>query len=372
MWRFGGKALGNTEVTVPVVNLLTNSSFENGLNGWQSAYAESSTEKSYIGAKSVKAAGYATIARDVAVEGGKTYTFSAFALCQNIGNGYAEISVSYIKNESSVEKQSERAKSMPDEWQRMSVSIDVPEGISQISVNIDTYGDTSGQSANGEIYIDAVQLEQHKRAYSYNMLENSDFESNGGWGLNGAASIVTNNENIGGLGGKAVKFVGDGNNSAEMSQDVKINGQKGDSFTLSAWIKACGVKKAEQFSNGQRFAKIAVYELSNGNPVGNAYTTDIPVTAQGYWYKLADTVTLDSACDTLRIKFLFENEYGVLFADGVELYSGGFAESENDEQSDDTTTETTTDSNGNTVETVKNPDGTVVSVTKNNSNGKEK
>ena len=93
-----GNMLGSTEVTVPVVNLLTNSSFESGLDGWQNAYAESSTEKSYVGAKSVKAVGYTTIARNVTVEGGKTYTFSAYAMCQNIGNGYVEISISYTKN----------------------------------------------------------------------------------------------------------------------------------------------------------------------------------------------------------------------------------------------------------------------------------
>ena len=46
-------------------------------------------------------------------------------------------------------------------------------------------------------------------------------------------------------------------------------------------------------------------------------------------------------------------------------------ESENDGQSDDTTTETTTDSNGNTVETVKNADGTIVSIRKIDSDERE-
>ena len=66
------------------------------------------------------------------------------------------------------------------DWTRVYVTFDVAENNSSVNIEVGLY------NAKGNIYVDAVQLEKHKRAYDYNVVENADFSNNTTWDLSGS------------------------------------------------------------------------------------------------------------------------------------------------------------------------------------------
>ncbi len=383
-----GNLLGSTDVTVTSVNLVNNSSFESGLSGWQSVFTESTSDKSYSGLKSAKTTGDAFIKRDVSVNPGKTYSFSAYAFTQSIGeNGYSVLSVSYTDSNGKEHiRTGKKLEQNSTDWQRASISVNVPSGVNSVEIKIETNAD----SGDGVAYYDAVQLEEHKAAYDYNIIENSDFASSSGWDFNNA-SIVENDTLHGGLDSKVAKLVGNGSNSSYISTDVAINGTKDMQFTLSAWINANGIKNESLGSDKYRFAKIAVYQYS-GDSVVDSSEIDIPASIQNNWYKIADTITLGQNCDKLRIRVHYENQYSILLVDGLSLGLGGFAEPETEEKDETPEISESNDQDGNRVVTETYSDGSktvtvygteiktvteydsdnsVISITKYNSDDKE-
>ena len=124
-------------------------------------------------------------------------------------------------------------------WQRESLTFTVPTNAgSSVNVQLKLPGDVSGS-----VYADCVMLEQADAMNRYNLLENSDFNSNTIWsrgsGLDSNDAIVSVSGSLhpDSLSSAAYKITGSTTADKVVSQTLPISGATGDCYTFGGWAQ---------------------------------------------------------------------------------------------------------------------------------------
>ena len=324
------------------VNLLKNHSFEStgehAFTAWDettgTASGVYSTEKSHIGTRSYKITRPTSSNSSRAmgfyymyIEGGKTYTLSAYVNTSgmtSVGNG---ASLLFIDSEKIYE--SEYITETSDKWQRLSLTFTAKKS-EFVSICMNLSG------ATGSVYFDNIQLEAGDLS-DYNLLENAGFEQDAatdpiGWGAysNATRYIVTDNV-IG--GNRAAKIIGNIYKDWHYEQKISIpNGKSGDTFVASAFAKANSVPAdGWKFTLLVRFCKNDVI-VNDCNIMFNSYTSE--------WQKVSGVAKATGDYDTVQFWLLYYGNCNTVYFDNAQLIKDTFGNTY------------TYDSKGNLISTV--------------------
>ena len=213
------------------VNLLKNSSAENGTTGWTNAAA--STGYAYSGTSSFLV--NTSIRQSVRLSKGKTYTLSGYVRTTDGAVKLAFQNSSYVDLKTS-ETINYSTAGAGGGWQRLTVTYEAPSGDDYYIAVVKT-------STTGTVYADCLQLEQEEAASTYNLLENGSFEEtealgtsdNGRWYRLGTAGISESTATY--FGTKSLYLEGTAGKHHVM-QRVVLNCEAGSTFLVSAWAKA--------------------------------------------------------------------------------------------------------------------------------------
>ena len=170
-------------------------------------------------------------AQQLTLQAGKTYTLSAYFK----GSDGARLAVSY--GTATIESLGVMGAS--SSWQRESLTFTVPTNAgSSVNVQLKLPGDVSGS-----VYADCVMLEQADAMNRYNLLENSDFNSNTIWsrgsGLDSNDAIVSVSGSLhpDSLSSAVYKITGSTTADKVVSQTLPISGSTGDCYTFGGWAQ---------------------------------------------------------------------------------------------------------------------------------------
>ena len=175
----------------------------------------SDTETKYFGANSIKitnppseqnTAFFTSAARNIAldVSQGETYTFSAYVKTSDVQQIYsggavgAALSIACCgSSDNVISKCSSIGITGTEDWQRLSISVDVPSGTDHLKIYCDL------RNASGMAWFDGFQLEEGACANDLNILQNADFSASGSWYTeeDNAADIQNGSVSIGGVAG---------------------------------------------------------------------------------------------------------------------------------------------------------------------------
>lgn len=226
-------------------NLLSNQSFENGLDGWVKGNSNPPTVSetySHSGEKSLKFASDSATTNYVyqifpATETG-IYTFSVYVKAANEFSSDEKISIlcgTLDENGDFIATDYRTIAAVTTDFNRYSVSVDIPENSTSVVAGVgfvDSYG---------EFYVDSAQLEKGSGFGSYNQLTNSSFTDTSenvviGWTSN--STYTLGEETINTLQSNTVNFPASKNANYTLSQTVQIDGNEGDIVTFGGWLKA--------------------------------------------------------------------------------------------------------------------------------------
>ena len=229
-----GKMYTNNKVglegasALPANNLLTNHSFEDGLNKWNNWHTDRTvstasvdSSKAYIGAKAAKinkttTTGSGMVYQRITNPEPGYYTLSAYVAAQGFsGSGGARLhfevydtSGEYTVTYSSLKRTAA--------WERLSLTVYVPAGTPSIQAILCL------TQVSGTAWFDCVQLEKGEAASEYNLIENAFFD-------NGAAGWAGSTGSIGAVSGapagiqKAVTLTGAYGLNNRIYQEIPIN-----------------------------------------------------------------------------------------------------------------------------------------------------
>ncbi len=337
-----GNVFANTEITIPVVNLANDSSFEKSTSGWDLTNASVQTKSetannAYFGNNwlEINNTSFVTAKANQTVTGlsAGTYTFSAYVkTAENSKIELDENNTIYdgVSIRATVGETTKKATGISGEygdWTRVYVTFDVAENNSSANIELGLY------NAKGNIYVDAVQLEKHKRAYDYNAVENADFSNNTVWDIEDTVSFVENTSKRGSLDNKALKIT---NGSAE--QEIYLSNVSDAS--ISAWVSTVGMTATDEN------CKISVVGYNNGQAPTILAEKDIDFCLSASadneisFYKVMMPIDTKTNYDNYKIKIEYNSPYGYMLVDGVEVMSGVMNITETE---DDTTTDTETE-----------------------------
>ena len=229
--RQNNRLTANTAAGLQGVNLLKNSSAENGTTDWTGGSV--STSYAYSGTSSFTV--NSSLLQAVELDQGKTYTFSAYVRTTNsaVKLVFRNSSGTDLKSSETVNYSTAGA---GGGWQRLTVTYEAPS-------DGDYYIAVVKTSATGTVYADCMQLEQEESASTYNLLENGSFEEaetlgtsdNGRWYRLGTAGISESTATY--FGTKSLYLEGTAGKHHVM-QRVVLNCEAGSTFLVSAWAKA--------------------------------------------------------------------------------------------------------------------------------------
>ena len=225
----------------PVVNLLTNHSAEltESPPSWTLYRQGTSTgqmtiasDNAFLGNNSLKVtqtqSGTGMVsARQVKTDlvPGDTYTFSAYVKTELVTNGFANLFVQAIGENSAefvdqggINGTSSASSSLSDGWNRISLTFTVPVGTTQVALNAGLI------NATGTAWFDCLQLETGNVANLYNMLENSSLK----YPIDGSSYIPINWTGSGlesgdGISNEEMHIKGNPTINKSLSQKIPIN-----------------------------------------------------------------------------------------------------------------------------------------------------
>ncbi|MBR5489325.1 MAG: RHS repeat protein, partial [Firmicutes bacterium] len=204
-----------------------------------------STEQKKFGAQSLQITGTENATAEegcytqniTGLETGKAYTLSGYVKTSGVTKEAGEeedygvfLSLNY-KDSQQEEKQSESEYlqgttdiGFEDGWRRISVTVEIPEGATDIQAGLHL------KNASGTVYFDGIQLEEGSSYNAYNLFENAGFEvvTEAGkaenWTTNSFESGdgPTTEETFGGA--RAIKVKGKGSKDKYIYQQVPVTG----------------------------------------------------------------------------------------------------------------------------------------------------
>ena len=225
-----------------VKNYLNNTSFESEVSTFNVAdniELSFTTDYSEFGTRSLKikntAASYTYM--NVSVPKGNYYTFSAY-LKNNVD---IQMSLSYTNASNEIIEKKEKIINPSDIFLKNDIYIFYPEdAISDLIIKIYL-------NEVGDVYLDAMQLEEGKLANNYNMLENSDFASGlSDWNLRAYDNVTLEDVNVSDYfevvdineqKDKAFKVKMNPAIRTSFSKKYNIKGKAGDTYIVSFWYK---------------------------------------------------------------------------------------------------------------------------------------
>ncbi|MDD4414258.1 MAG: carbohydrate binding domain-containing protein [Oscillospiraceae bacterium] len=287
---------------------------------------------------------------DIELTPGKTYTFSAYVKTNNIvranpsSYGYgAVINLHAFKSDGTYEApHSEHLTGTTDNsinngWRRISTTLEIPEYITHVRANVMV------RNATGTAYFDAMQVEEANVPHSYNLLENSSFESGAtGWiGLD----LTTSDGVIAGTnhhGNNSFKITGSSSKIKEVYQDVPVSGVEGDTYIVSGWSKADAVSNP----NGDRRFNIGIRITYDNGATAWKTVTPFNNAISGWQYtaipfNLGDGTSAAPNPTNIRIYLRYQKQANKAYYDRIQLIK-------------DEVNSYSYDSEGNLISTVKN------------------
>ena len=302
----------------PVVNLLTNHSAEltESPPSWTLYRQGTSTgqmtiasDNAFLGVKSLKVtqtqSGTGMVgARQVKTDlvPGDTYTFSAYVKTEGVSDGFANLFVQAIGDnpaefigQGGINGTSSASSSLPDGWNRISLTFTVPAGTTEVALNAGLIG------ATGTAWFDCLQLETGNVANLYNMLENSSLKY-----TSGAPSYIPINwvgnelESGDRTYGKEMYIKGNPTKNKSLSQKIPIN-KPAETIAFVMSGKARGNSIPTDAALGRYFALDLGLFFTDGtkqwtvvpfNPdsSGEQYTTGPVYTLEGNLKKIIERV----------------------------------------------------------------------------------
>lgn len=206
----------------------------------------------------------------VALQGGKTYTLSAYIRMDTAAAG--GIRLAFLNDNggaisgASSPLLSASTKGVNGNWQRLSVTY-TPASSCVVRASV------ISTDLGGSAYADCIQLEEEDAASTCNLLEDGSFEnltsfpapsdSVFGWYAYGNVTVRTNSSSSADaanthFGAHGTQVVG-GSGGQRISQSVTLNAPAGTTFLLSGWAKGHSAPNpAKEFSDSARFFGLAV------------------------------------------------------------------------------------------------------------------
>jgi RHS repeat-associated protein len=331
------KISASSKLQSSIMNKLMNHNVE-ATGGWTSGSDSGSTgstavdtANAYEGYKSLRiaktgATGTHSYSQQVTLETNATYVFSAYIKRSSIsGTGGAYLSVTYPWGATTDVKMSDPVKGTAN-WERSEVSFSLPQS-SNLTTTV-TVKVVLG-NATGTAYFDALQLEKGQIPSRYNLVENPDFTNdlsfwnqNIGTSTGSGLDITTSKADP--LDNNLYKMYGKTNEQREIYQDILVEGQAGESFTVGAWAKGNSVTTDKSPRLFALSVQVTYKPFYTG---GSVYTetVDLPFNEDSVeWQYLADVITTKYAYSKIRIlaKY-YANENSMQF-DGFQLYKEPF------------------------------------------------
>ena len=256
--------------------------------------------------------GYARISS--AVEGGKTYTFSAY-----VKTGDSPV---YLKIGSAVSKNLAAGSG----WTRLQVSYKPSSSQSSLTLQIVNTG-------AGTTYVDAVQLEQAHTASRYNLVENGDFRTTDSW-YTGAGTVTTSTDSgAPQLSNNAFKISGTYDGNYRAYQTIKVKGDEGDCFVLAGWAKGNAVpytnfsttqyNPSSQYNHGGRaFCLQIKFEYADGTSSDDYSVSFNPAVEN--WQYVAAPMVAPHDYTAIKVYTSYVNGANAIWFDGIQLYKERF------------------------------------------------
>ncbi len=295
-----------------VINLLSDSSFENGTN-WLAATSDVcniSTEDHYLGNKSLKVINGNAFSQLFTAKAGKTYTFSGYV---KVISGTAELCM--ITPDSQ-----HYALSNPEsnsDWARI-----------QINYTNTTSSDQQVYAAiraRGTSYLDCVQVEQMPTASRYNLINNGDFATDDGW-------TPTNTETVDGvttvptessvLSTNAYKFTGKHNAEKIIKQEIMVSGGNGDSFVFGGWAMGNSAS-LESLTNGvdKDFALRCTIKYTDGTSQVEKVQFNQDVSG---WQFVSRAIAATKDYSSVILEAIYKNNANIVYFDGLQVFKEEF------------------------------------------------
>ena len=307
-------------------NLLLNQNFEKGLDKWEhsSKFEPDTIEECFnFGEKSLKfvanSASESYITQAIPVTESGSYTFSAYIKAKNELSGDEKIILNCVAVDADGEKIAKRSRTVAavsTNFNRYSVSLNVPDNAAEVVVGIGFLGTA------GEFYVDRVQFEKGSGSGEYNLLRNSAFTdiSKGlvvDWQSASPYTVVTDTVNT--ARNKIVSFAPSVNADYSLSQTVEINGKAGDMLSFGGWVKADVVSNGSDHLlallepektdfRGDRFAGFTLTYSYTTEEDGKQVTKTETVKKEindfiNGWQFVSDYVILEGDCTSVEFKF---------------------------------------------------------------------
>ena len=318
-----------------VVNLLKNHGFDIGTGGAGWTLGGSALFYGgypHTGQNSVKLAANSYVEQSVAVQSGKTYTFSAYFT--GAAGGYVQVlnGSTAIATSDTVETYGATGV----DWARGAATFTVPSGVSSVKVRIAKTNVNTSYT-----YADSAQLEAGETPSRYNMIVNSDFAN----GLNhytqnevGSSqdfAVIVQDTDPGhpsGLSSSAVKITGKATTSRHIYQTIEVRGgKKGDTYSFGGWCKSDSAPLTQQYDfvnntvreYGLKCLKVQFYNGSALVNQVNAYfaadTTD--------WQFTSSSAVAANPYTKVRLIVCFDYTRNTAHFDGLQLYREQFSQS---------------------------------------------
>lgn len=319
-----GALMGSSGQKPLVINPLKNHSFENGTANWSLFYSGNTNytagidaSKQYAGKKSVKLtrsdAGLVEYNQDITGLDAGNYTFSVYMQTKDVtsstSKGAGLLVELYEGNTCVLSKYSSFVTGTQSEWDRSAVSFTTTASTTKIRAYAGLMGNTVGT-----VWLDGMQLENHKSAQEYNLLENAGFENGQtGWS-------TTDTQSGDGAQDGQFRFSGKQNSLKAVTQTIPINGKKDDSFTFGAWAMAsyC-LPQAEDINRGRNFGIRIDAWVPNTNFKETIAFFPFNTYINSEWQCGAGCFSLPFDCDSIDFSLVYERQQGTVSFDNALL-----------------------------------------------------
>ena len=326
----------------PVLNLLPNTSMENGQSPWGNWVWETQghdtftrdTGRGYSGSSSLKitktynsggSKAYWCYENAAMFEPGKSYTASVYAYAPSLNGNAVHIGL-WCPNgpgdSGTVVYSEPLSMNTVDGWERLSVTIDVPADAGTTFGCV--YFFYNGSHA-GEVWFDCAQLEEGTAVNSYNLLENGDLSKGSGNSFDSWTAQGSYQQAWAGSGdmasGRMVRLNGQRTARSQLSQTVQVGGEKQDTYVLGMWGKASAIKRGGVFG-----AEITIHYTSGSD---RTLTQQFEVEATGwqymtYGFNLDDGSSVNRKPVSVTVKLVYENQLNEAYIDSVQLVKEPF------------------------------------------------